>query len=234
MLSFWGVQMQHEVSVLYSRAFAVCVWLCAACAASDEGKTVAVPPAEDAGELDASTDEPGLPPGCVDVEISGDEVVEHLDDFTARFELGDPYARTLMLFGGMVVPKANTPTRAYIFGLDKMDAQMMAMKYPDFYLCSSVGGQEAATYIHVYDIVPATCKIYQQLAAAFRVYNKNAAVGGDRTAVRLEGRPLTVKSVTVNATGQDVSDQVSDQQFHLITGVQQLTGESLLNFGTTD
>jgi hypothetical protein len=233
MLSFWGVHMQHEVSALYSRAFAVCVWLCVACGASD-GKTVMVPPAEDAGEPDASAQEPGLPPGCVDVEVEGDEVVEHLDDFTARFELGDPYARTLMLFGGMVVPKANTPTRAYIFGLDKMDAQMMAMRFPDFYLCSSVGGQEAATYIHVYDIVPATCKIYQQLAAAFRVYNQNAAAGGDRTSLRLEGMPLTVKSVTVNATGQDVSDQVSDQQFHLITGVQQLTGESLLNFGSTN
>src|ERR1043166_6594350 len=106
MLSFWGVQMQHEVSALYARAFAVCVWLCAACSASDEGKTVAVPPARDAGELDATAGEPGLPPGCVEVVVSDDEVVEHLADFTARFEPGDPYARTLMLFGGMVVPKA--------------------------------------------------------------------------------------------------------------------------------
>jgi len=225
--------MGYEVS-RRSLVLAFCAWLCA-CSASREDKTVVVPDVPDAGEPDAATpDQPALPSGCVDVEIQGDQVVEHLEDFTARFELGTPYNRTVMLFGGMPVPKANTPTRAYIFGLDKVDAVMMAEKYPDFYLCSSVGGQEAATYIQVYDIIPATCKVYQQLVAALRVYAKNAAAGGDRTSLRLEGSPLTVKSVTADATGEDVSDQVADQRFHLITGVQQLTGESLLRFGTTD
>ena len=230
--------MQQEVTALRLRAslvLAVCVWLCAACGEGREHNVVSVPDVPDAGESDAKTpDGPLLPNGCVDVEIDGDEVIEHLEDFTARFKQGAPYNRTLMLFGGMPVAKANTPTRAYIFGLDKKDAQMMAQKYPDFYLCSSVGGQEAATYIEVYDIVPATCKVYQQLVAALRVYGQNAAAGGDRTSLRLEGAPLTVNSVTADATGQDVSEQVSDQKFHLITGVQQLTGESLLGFGTTD
>jgi hypothetical protein len=175
-----------------------------------------------------------MPFGCVSVELEGDELVEHLDDFTARFEVGAPYNRTIMMFGGEPVVKPNTPTRAYIFGLDKLDAQMMAKKYPDFYLCSSVGGQEAASYIQVYDIVPATCKVFQQLVSAFRQYDINAAKGGDRTSLRLEGSPLTVKSVIANGTGEDVKDQVADQQFHLITGVLQLTGESLLNFGATD
>lgn len=237
MLGLGAFHMQHEVSALLSRAslaFALCTWLCAACSASDEGGVVTVPPAADGGEPDATTDDPTLPRGCVEVEVDGEQVVEYLEDFTARFELGDPYNRTLMMFGGMAVQKANTPTRAYIFGLDKVDAQRMAKLYPDFYLCSSVGGQEAATYIEVYDIVPATCKVHQQLVAAFRVYAKNAAEGGDRTSLRLEGSPLTIKSITQNTTGQDVSDQVSDQKFHLITGVQQLTGQSLLGFGTTE
>ena len=168
------------------------------------------------------------------MERDGDELIEQLEDFTARFEVGSPYTRTVMLFGGEAVEKPNTPTRAYIFGLDKVDAQMMAKLYPDFYLCSSVGGQEAASLIEIYDIVPATCKVHQQLAAALRQFAINAANGGDRTSLRLEGATLTVKSVTADATGQDVSDQVKDQQFHLITAVQQLTGESLLNFGTQE
>jgi hypothetical protein len=70
--------------------------------------------------------------------------------------------------------------------------------------------------------------------AALRLYAANSARGGDRTSLRLEGTLLNVKSVTSNATGQDVSAQVSGQQFHLITAVQQLTGESLFRFGTTD
>ena len=139
-----------------------------------------------------------------------------------------------MLFGGAQVDQPNTPSRAYIFGLDKVDAQRMAMKYPDFYLCSSAGGQEAATYIEVYDIVPASCKVYQQLVTALRVYNSHVVRGGDRTSLRLEGAPLTVTSVTADASGQDVSAQVSGQHFHLVTAVQQLTGESVLDFGTTD
>jgi hypothetical protein len=177
-------------------------------------------------------DDPPPPTGCATVESNGDVVVEHLKDFTAQFQLGTSYNRTVMLFGGMTVQQPNTPSRAYIFGLDKVDAQKMADKYPDFYLCSSVGGQEAASYIQVYDIVPATCKIHQQLVTALRLYEKNAAAGGDRTSLRLEGAPMTVTSLTADATCEDVSKQVAGQQFHLITAVQQLTGESLFRFGT--
>lgn len=230
--------MQFEVCALRFRAslaFAFCAWLSAACGDGGRNGVVSVPAAEDAGEPDAEApDASAMPFGCVSVEREGDELVEHLDDFTARFEVGSPYNRTIMMFGGAPVPKPNTPTRAYIFGLDKLDAQMMAKKYPDFYLCSSVGGQEAASYIQVYDIVPATCKVFQQLVAAFVQYDKNAANGGDRTSLRLEGAPLTVKSVIADGTGEDVKEQVADQQFHLITGVLQLTGESLLDFGTSE
>lgn len=228
--------MQLDVSALCSRAtlaLAACAWLCAACAGDEEARRVSVPPGQDAGEEEEMTprDDPATR-GCVDVAVEGDAVVEHLQNFTAKFTVGTAYTRTVMLFGGMAVEQPNTPSRAYIFGLDKADAQMMAKKYPDFYLCSSVGGQEAASYIRVYDMVPATCLIYQQLVAAIRRYDANAAKGGDRTSLYLEGAPLTVTSVTDDVSGQDVSAQVSDQQFHLITSVKQLTGESLLKFGT--
>jgi hypothetical protein len=229
--------MHLAVSHLRSRAalaFALCVWLCAACSKDNGHGRVAVPPERDGGAHDPDADDPAPNTGCAPVEIDGDVVVEQLDDFTARFKVGASYNRTVMLFGGMPVKKPNTPSRAYIFGLDKVDAQMMAKKYPDFYLCSSVGGQEAAAYIKVYDIVPATCKVHQQLLAALHQFDVNAAMGGDRTSLHLEGAPLEVISVTADATGQDVSDQVSGQQFHLITEVQQLTGESLLGFGTTN
>jgi hypothetical protein len=231
--------MQFEVHALRSRAsltLALCAWLCGACSGGDEPGVVNVRTPPDAGEAEEMPpdDEPKVPPGCVDVQIDGDAVVEKLQDFTARFEVGTPYTKTLMLFGGMAVLQPNTPSRAYIFGLDKVDAQKMAMKYPDFYLCSSPGGQEASEYIQVYDIVPANCKIHEQLLAALRVLAANAAKGGDRTSLRMEGKPLTVKSITDDVSGQDVSAQVSGQQFHLITAVQRLTGESLLDFGTTD
>ena len=219
---------------MFSRAalgLSLCAWLCAVACGSDDRKAVGVPDAKDAGP------EPMTPmtdptKGCVDVELDGTTVVEHLADFTATFEAGTSYDRTVMLFGGGPVEQPNTPRRAYIYAMDKVDAQMMAKKYPDFYLCSSVGGQEASTYIRVYDLVPATCQIHQQLVAALRVYNANVTRGGDRTSLRLEGAPLTVKSVTADTTGEDVSAQVSGQQFHVITKVQQLTGESVLDFGT--
>lgn len=229
--------MQFEVlalrSAVWSR-FVLCAWLCAACG-GDDNRVVAVPDPVDAGEEpDAAKpyDNPAMNSGCAPVDVTGDIAVEHLKNFTATFQIGEPYVRTVMLFGGMPVEQPNTPSRAYIFGLDKVDAQRMAMKYPDFYLCSSVGGQEAASYIQVYDMIPATCKIHEQLVAALRVFEANAARGGDRTSLRLEGALLTVKSVTDNANGQDVSSQVSGQQFHLITKVERLTGESLLKFGT--
>jgi hypothetical protein len=232
-----GRSMQYKV--LRSQAslmVGLCAGLYAGCSASDRGNNVVnVPAAPDAGQDDAETpDEPApVEDDCTPVEVDGTAVTERLQDFTARFEVGTAYNRTVMLFGGMKVDKPNTPSRAYIYGLDKVDAQRMAEKYPDFYLCSSIGGQEAASYIRVYDIVPASCEIQKKLEAAFRQYDRNAARGGDRTSLHLEGSPLTVVSVTEDATGKDVSKQVSEQQFHLITGVQQLTGESLLKFGTT-
>lgn len=214
---------------------ALMLWaaLAAACGGA-ERSTVVIPSGPDSGQASDDNAPDAATSGCVDVDTQGDEIVEHLQDFTARFERGAAYDRTVMLFGGMQVAQPNAPRRAYIYGLDKVDAQRMAMKYPDFYLCSSPGGQEAATYIEVYDIIPASCKVYQQLVTALRVYNANVSRGGDRTSLRLEGAPLTVTSVTGNATGQDVSAQVSGERFHLITAVQQLTGESVLDFGTMD
>jgi hypothetical protein len=228
--------MQFEVKALRSRAplaCALCAWLCAGCNASPEqSDIVEVPTVPDAGEPEKKPDA-GSTEGCVTVEVDGNAVVEQLPNFTARFQLGASYDRTVMLFGGMPVGQADAPSRAYIFGLDKVDAQRIAEKYPDFYLCSSIGGQEAAAYITVYDIIPANCQVYQQLVAALRVFNFNDSTGGDRTSLRLEGAPLTVTSVTDDASGKDVSEQVANNRFQLITSVKQLTGESLFEFGTT-
>jgi hypothetical protein len=229
--------MQFEVNALLSRASlvcALCTWFCAGCSPSPEqSDLVEVPAVPDAGKPEKKPDNSPSTAGCVTVDIDGKAVVEQLPNFTARFQLGASYDRTLMLFGGMPVEQPDAPSRAYVFGLDKMDAQRIAEKYPDFYLCSSIGGQEAAAYITVYDIVPASCEVYQQLVAALRVFNFNDSTGGDRTSLRLEGAPLTVMSVTAVASGQDVSDQVADNRFQLITSVKQLTGESLLDFGTS-
>ena len=171
---------------------------------------------------------------CDVVELDGELVLEHEKDYTARYRVGEPYEKTLMLFGGEQVEKPNALSNAYIFGLDKVDALMLAKTYPDFYLCSSPGGQEASKFIISYDLVPATCEVYEQLVAALRQYSKNLAAGGDRTSLRLEGAPLQLESVIADATGEDVTDQIADQNFQLVTGVEQLTGESVISFGSSN
>lgn len=171
---------------------------------------------------------------CERVEVDGDLVVEREKDFTARFRLGEPYTKTVMLFGGEPVNDDNVLSTAYIFALDKQDALMLAQKYPDFAYCGSVGGQEAARYIAAYDLLSANCGVHDRIVTALRDYNRNVAAGGDRTSLRFEGAPLQLESVTANATGQDVTDQAHDQDFHLVTSVEQLTGQSVVEFGTTD
>jgi len=170
---------------------------------------------------------------CGTLEMDGDAVLEHTKDFTARFSVGAHYTKTLMLFGGDSITEDNTLSGAFIFGLDKADAQMLAQKYPDFYLCSSPGGQEASKYIVSYDLVPQTCDIYDQLIGAIKLYNANVTRGGDRTSLQLEGAPLQLEMVTADATGEDVTSQVKDHDFNLVTSVKQLTGQSVLSFGTT-
>ena len=215
----------------------VALALCMACGDGDNsGGAVDVPAGADV--LDAAVENrPAVhmpADDCVDVKTDAATLVEHVRDFTATFRIGASYDRTLMLFGGDSVQQPNALSRAYVFGLDKIDAQVLAKKYPDFYLCSSPGGREASSYIRTYDLVPATCEIYQQLVAALRQYNANVAVGGDRTSVRLAGAPLELTSVVDEHSGADVSDQVSGQEFHLVTSVTQLSGESVLSFGTTE
>ena len=180
------------------------------------------PDGEDADEDDRA---------CDYVEVDGDLVIERETDFTARYRAGDPYEKTVMLFGGESVEDQNALSNAYIFGLDKVDAVMLAQQYPDFYLCSSEGGMAASEFILSYDLIPASCEIFDQIVEALRVYHRNVASGGDRTSLRLEGAPLQLESVTDNGSRADVTDQVEDQTFHLVTSVEQLTGESVISFG---
>ena len=116
----------------------------------------------------------------------------------------------------------------------KMDALMLAEEYPDFYLCSSPGRQDAADLVRAYDLVPADCEIFEQLVRALRRFHANRAAGGDRTSLRFEGAPLELQGVVETVSGHDVTDQVTDQQFHLVTSLEQLTGESVLSFGTSN
>jgi hypothetical protein len=186
---------------------------------------------------DDDTDEMAMgepDPGCDAVEIDGDIVIEHEAHFTARYRKGEPYTKTIMLFGGEPVEGEDVLSNAYILGLDKVDAMRLAEQFPDFYLCSSPGGDEAAEHVFPYDLVPATCEVYEQLTAALYTFRINREAGGDRTSLRFDGAPLQLESVIDDASGVDVTDQVMTHDFHLITRVEQLTGESVLEFGTTD
>ncbi|MFI5307868.1 MAG: hypothetical protein ACHQ53_10970 [Polyangiales bacterium] len=218
-------------------AWALCSVLCSACGAKHES-VVEVRSGADAGNTSGNgnhtTGTADAGSGCEMVEMNGDVLLEHEKDFTAHFQIGAPYTKTVMLFGGEPITQDNVVGSAYIFGLDKMDALMLAQKYPDFYLCSSPGGKEASMYIVPYYLVPATCDIYDQIVKALRTYNVNVSHGGDRTSLLLQGSPLQLESVTADATGEDVTSQVTMQNFHLITAVQQLTGESVLSFGTAN
>jgi hypothetical protein len=168
---------------------------------------------------------------CDDVEVDGDLVIEREAGFTARYRAGEPYTKTVMLFGGESVEAENALSNAYIFGLDKVDALRLAEEYPDFYLCSSPGGKAASEFILSYDLVPANCEIFQQIVDALRVYNQNVLSNGDRTSLRFDGAPLTLESVIDEASGADVTEQVKNKSFHLVTAVEQLTGQSVISFG---
>lgn len=210
-------------------------WLWTACGGEGEA-FVSAGEAPDAA-MAADPDEPRtqVPTRrCDSVQIEGEFVVEQEQDFTARFRVGEPYTKTIMLFGGEPLEDANVLSNAYILGLDKIDAELLAERYPDFYLCSSPGGMEAGSRILPYDLVPATCDVYERIVSALRQYHTNVAAGGDRTSLRFDGAPLQVESVTEDATLADFTDQVSDQNFHLVTAVEQLTGESVLSFGDGD
>lgn len=166
--------------------------------------------------------------------MDGDIVVKQVDQVTARFRVGEPYTRTVMLFGGEPTVNDNAISDVYIIGLDKEDALMLAMKYPAFHLCDSPGGQEAQKYILDYDLVPATCRVFDQIAVALRDFHRNNAAGADRVSLRFGGSALELESVVADATGEDVTDQLSHRTFHLVTSVEQLTGESVLSFGTNE
>jgi hypothetical protein len=214
---------------------ALCALLWTACGGDEGGAAVSAYARPDAGM--GSMGESAMEAAarrCESVEVEGEFVIEHEKDFTARFRIGEPYSKTVMLFGGEPVDDDNVLSNAYIIGLDKMDALMLAQMYPDFYLCSSPGGQQAAQHIVTYDLLPATCEVHDRLVAALRQFAVNRDAGRDRTSIRFDGAPLHLESVTADATGEDVTVQVSDQNFQLMTTVEQLTGESVLSFGTTN
>lgn len=173
-------------------------------------------------------------PDCDLVQTMDDVVLLQVDQVTARFVPGAPFTRTVMLFGGEPVEVDNAISQAYIIGLEKSDALMLAAKYDDFYLCNSPGGIEAQQYILDYDLVPATCQVRDKLVTALTQFHRNNAAGGDRVSLRLEGQALRLESVTVDATGEDLTHQLSNLDYHLVTGVEQLTGQSVLSFGTSE
>ncbi len=226
----------RPVASVQRRLWIACVLsavLCAACSSQHE-QFLQVSARSDAGTAQAGGKAGAGPmPDCNTVEMDGDVLVEHMKDFTARFSVGTPYTKTVMLFGGAPVLQDDTPSTFYIFGLDKHDAQMLAMSYPDFYLCSSPGGMEAKKHIVSYDFVPGSCDVYEQLVAALRTYDGNVAAGGDRTSLELQGAPLELLSVTQDSNGADATSQVMNMNFHLVTSVTQLTGQSVLAFGTS-
>ncbi len=231
--------MYDVVAPFHSRsplAFALLVLWCVGCGGESRtdgvstGPEVAVDMAADmAADMADASDA-----SCWPVMMDGDVVVLQEEDVTSTFRAGEPYTKTVMLFGGEPVEHDNAVSNIYIFALDKEDALTLAAKYPDFYLCSSPGGQEAQQFILSYDLVPATCQVYEQLLSALRAFNRNNATGGDRVSLQFDGAPLELESTIVDATGEDVTDQLLDRDFHLVTAVEQLTGQSVLEFGTTE
>ena len=231
------------VTVRGFRSLGWLVWvssvvLWSACGGGGEPAGVSVSkkkPADPGSETDV--DAPSMSArvgGCDRVQVDGDVVIEQERDFTARFRAGEAYTKTVMLFGGEPVESDNVFSNAYIYALDKQDALMLAKKYPDFANCSSPGGMEASSFIVSYDLVPANCEVYEQIKAALRKYQSNLARGGDRTSLRFQGAALELESATDEGSGQDVTDQVAGQDFQLVTAVEQLTGESVVSFGTTN
>jgi hypothetical protein len=208
--------------------------LCAGCGGSDKGAGVSVGAGDGDGDGDGDAEmemNEGL--RCDDVEVDGEFVIEREERFTARYRIGERYEKTILLFGGEPIEAEDTLANAYILGLDKEDALALAEAFPDFYLCSSEGGDAAAEHVFPYDFVPANCEVLEDLVAALTQFKINHRRGGDRTSIRFEGAPLELLSVVDDASGVDVTEQVATSDFHLITSVEQLTAESVLEFGTS-
>jgi hypothetical protein len=192
-------------------------------------------PTHEVGERDAGGREDGgaETPGvdCDNVTIDGDEVSVQEEDVTARFRMGALGTSTVMMFGGEPVKFENAVSNMGLVALDQSDAVVLAQKYDDFYLCSSPGGIEAQNYIVQFDLVPASCRVYDQLLRALADFARNSSVGGDRVSLSFKGAKLELQSVTFDNGGMDVTDQFADLNFHLVTEVEQITGESLIEFG---
>jgi hypothetical protein len=195
------------------------------------------PPEEPAVQLMArdsgvAEQQGGTDTDCDNVTIDGDEVTVHEEDVTAHFTMvGEIHNSTVMIFGGDKVEFDNAVSNMALKALDQTDALVLAEKYEDFYLCSSPGGIEAQNYIVQYDLVPASCDVYNQLVAALRDFARNSQAGGDRVSLSFEGVELTLDSAAFDSSGMDVTDQLEDLNFHLVTKVEQITGESLIEFG---
>lgn len=168
---------------------------------------------------------------CNNVTIDDDQVIVREEDVTARFKVGALGEHTVMLFGGEAVTFDNAVSNVGLIALDQSDALMLAEKYDDFYLCSSPGGIEAQNFIIQFDLVPASCLVYNQLVRALADFARNNQAGGDRVSLSFEGAPLTLESVAFDEGGMDVTDQFEQLNFYLITKVEQITGQSLIEFG---
>lgn len=168
---------------------------------------------------------------CDNVTIVGDQVTVHEETVTARLTMGELKTNTVMMFGGDTVDFDDAVSNVALKALDQTDAVMLAQTYPDFYLCSSPGGLAAQNYIVQFDLVPASCQVYDQLVSALADLKRAAASGTDRVSLKFDGAPLTLDSVTFDASGLDATDQLQDLNFYLVTKVEQITGESLLDFG---
>ncbi|MDH5676217.1 MAG: hypothetical protein OEZ06_29120 [Myxococcales bacterium] len=171
---------------------------------------------------------------CNVVEIDGSQVIVREDNVVATFTKSDSIDSIVMLFGGMAVDFDDAVSTVSIMGLDQADALEAAMIYPDFYLCSSVGGDDQAieAKIHQMDFVPASCQVHEAIVAALSQFRVNAGSGGDRTSLRLQGAMLQLDSAIVNGSGEDVTAHFAGLNFQLVTDVDQLTGQSVLEFGT--
>ncbi|MDH5676314.1 MAG: hypothetical protein OEZ06_29610 [Myxococcales bacterium] len=172
---------------------------------------------------------------CNEVVINDMQVIVREESVVAKLSQSAPFANVVMLFGGEEMKHNDAVRTVAILGLDQTDAIEAAKTYPDFDLCSSAGAEDEAIQAKLkqIDFVPATCEIHEAIVAALEVFETNRDTMGDRTSLRLEGAMLQLQSASVQDTDEDVTNRYTGLELLLVTDVEQLTGKSVIELGTS-
>lgn len=145
------------------------------------------------------------------VEIAKDEVTVNAGQLQAKFELGKPLDKTVMLFGGAYLEQENAVFPVTMAVLSDKAAKSIYERHPDFLKCSSPGAAEAQPMVVQYNLIPRDGNTASELKNALDTFDSNLKSGGERVCLRLKGNKIKLKSVKVPSQDEDLTSQFGAQ-----------------------